>query len=259
MSTPANQPPKLVLLHGWGQSPQIWCQQIHYFSPLTNTATLQLPGHAGSPDAEAPFWLEYIYNNILQQADGEDFVLVAWSLGGQIALSLARSLQQLPNFKGWVLVSTTPCFRQQPDWSFGCADDIWQGFSHAASTGDTKVMQRFFRLMLHGDNIDRQAFNHFAHIAINKLTRPTLAGLKAGLDLLSSLDERANLSDVLCPTLIFHGNNDAIVPVSAGRYLAKQISNAKYHEFEECGHAPFLTHDTAFNQTLELWWKNLSA
>ncbi|MDQ7004325.1 MAG: alpha/beta fold hydrolase [Ghiorsea sp.] len=251
----ADQFPILIFLHGWGQSAQIWHQQIKYFSAHYSTYTIHLPGHGGAPNISQAHWAQHITDEINHVSQGSPVLLMAWSLGGQIALHIQ---QHIHNLTGLVLVSTTPCFRQQEDWQYGCNDEVWQGFSQAATTQNPKLMQRFFQMMLHGDKLTRKDMQTIAKEAINKQQPPTQQSLQAGLSLLSNLDLRKILAHIAVPSLIVHGVQDVIVPQEAGQYLSHAIPHATLQVFEECGHAPFLTHHAAFNQQLEAWWKNLS-
>ena len=249
------QQPIMIFLHGWGQSAQIWHRQIKHFSPLIRTYAINLPGHGGAPDLPQEEWTQHIADEINHISQGKPVVLIGWSLGGQITLKVQ---QHIHNLAGLVLLSTTPCFRQQKDWVHGCSDEVWQGFSQAAQTQNPKLMQRFFQMMLHGDKLTRNAIQTIAKEAINKQQPPTQQALQAGLSLLSSLDLRESLARITMPSLVVHGLQDVIVPAQAGEYLAANITKSELHTFEDCGHAPFLTHHAAFNQQLEAWWKNLS-
>jgi pimeloyl-[acyl-carrier protein] methyl ester esterase len=249
--------PNIILLHGWGQSSKIWQQQIKYFTPLTRVYAINLPGHGGTNDIPPEQWLNHLTQEIQHHINThqQPTILIAWSLGGQIALKIHADITGL---SGLVLISTTPIFRQQEDWSHGCNDEVWQGFSQAATMQNPRLMQRFFQMMLHGDKLSRHALRDITKTAINKYNPPTTQGLQIGLSFLSDLDLRHNLTSITCPTLVIHGQQDVIVPVQAGQYLAEHIPNADMEIFKDCGHAPFLTHHVAFNQLLEQWWKNLS-
>ena len=245
---------QLVFLHGWGQSSRVWYQQRHTFDG--NSHWLNLPGHGGGPGLESGQWLAYLAKEITAIADSRPLILIGWSLGGQLAVALQQHIQTIS--RGLVLVSTTPAFRQRSDWPHGCSDEVWQGFSDAAMQQDSKLMQRFFQMMLHGDQLSRSDRNSIAREAIDKRQPPNFESLQHGLELLSSLDLRQELQDITVPTLIIHGQQDIIVPVEAGHYLAEHIPHSESHIFQECGHAPFLTHHAKFNQLLEQWCKKLS-
>ena len=54
-------------------------------------------------------------------------------------------------------------------------------------------------------------------------------------------DIRHLLPTVRVPTLVLHGEDDRIVPVEAGRWVAQQIPGAEFHAFKGCGHLPVFT------------------
>ena len=255
MNENQQQNTKLVFLHGWGQSEQAWFQQTDYFAE--QSLTINLPGHGAHSDVPANQWVEYMVNE-LEAIEAGKIILVGWSLGGQLAIAAEGVLRDKKRILGLVLVSTTPCFRQKPDWDFGCSVDVWNAFQSSAETQEPKLMQRFFQTMLHGDTLTRSKRNHLAKNAVDRRNPPSRAGLNAGLQLLSDWDLRPDIQHISIPTLILHGEQDVIVPVDAGHFLATNISSSTSHVFQDCGHAPFLTHHAAFNDLLEQWWKNIS-
>lgn len=64
--------------------------------------------------------------------------------------------------------------------------------------------------------------------------------LRRAYDILSHTDVRHVLQAIRVPTLVLHRNNDPVVPVDNGRYLAAHIPGAKYVELEGDDHLPFL-------------------
>jgi len=239
---------QLVFLHGWAQSRQVWFQQ---FDAFPDAIFLNLPGHGGSDDAPADDWLEII----VQQLPDDPCVLVGWSLGGMLALKLA---QQFPERIGALaLVASTPCFRRKDDWQAGCDDQLFSGFEIAVASGSPRLLNRFFALMLHGDGLSRGDYNTLAKQAVNRQQTVTEAGLKRGLALLASLDSRQSVADISVPALILHGEQDAIVSVESGRWLAKSIQGSRAYLLPDCGHAPFLTQPEIFNKHLTHWWNTL--
>lgn len=251
-----SQQPHMVFVHGWGQSPHIWFQQYLYFNSMANIHCITLPGHNGSINLAADDWLAWIEHHIHQTVGTHPYILIGWSLGSEIVLSLALALQHRTCY-GMALISATPCFRQRSNWPWGCASEVWDNFTQAAHAADPKLMQRFFHLMLHGDVINRQQRNHILRQTMDKQIPPHRDGLLAGLSHLSDIDVRKHLSEIHTNTLVIHGEHDAIVPWQAGSFIAENIRNAQWHMISDCGHAPFLTHDADFNQILEQWWKSL--
>ena len=155
------------------------------------------------------------------------------------------------------LVSSTPSFRRRDGWQYGCDPQVFSDFEQAVALQSPKLMNRFFALMLHGDHLPRSTYNALARAAVNRQSPTTAAGITAGLELLSTIDLRTQLHGLAMPTLIMHGELDAIVPIAASRAMAKALPNAELHELKACGHAPFLTRPEAFNTILNHWWLTL--
>jgi len=64
-------------------------------------------------------------------------------------------------------------------------------------------------------------------------------------------DIRGRLAEITCPTLIIHGTNDAAIPLSVARELAKSLQGCKgIVEVEGAAHAPNLTHPEVVNGPL---------
>jgi len=238
----------LFFLHGWAQSQRIWFQQRQAFP---DAHFLNLPGHGGAANIDADAWVEHIH----QQLPDEPCVLVGWSLGGMLALDIATRFPQ--SIAALVLVSTTPCFRQQTDWPAGCDATLFAAFEEAVAGQSNRLLNRFFSLMLHGDTISRSDYNILAKHAVDRNHPPSTQGLQAGLTLLASLDSRNSIASLHIPTLVMHGQEDAIVSTQSGVWLAEHIHNTQYNHFQACGHAPFLTQPETFNTRLHHWWTTL--
>jgi len=178
-----------------------------------------------------------------------------WSLGGMLALQLAA---QFPDkIAGLALISSSPCFRRQHDWPAGCDEHLFAAFEQALASQSPRVLNRFFTLMLHGDDLSRSDYNALAKQAVDRARPPSHGGLQAGLELLASLDTRQSVAGLNIPVLVVHGQEDAIVSSESSDWLADTIRVSQKHSFQHCGHAPFLTQPERFNTLLKDWWTSL--
>lgn len=243
-------PLNLVFLHGWVQSPAIWCRQQAFFAPRHRLYTPALPGHGGAPFVPAEQWLERLAAQLPPTTD----ILIGWSLGGLMAMQLTLAMPQ--RFRGLVLIATTPCFVARPDWPYGIREGLLAEFKQAAAAPSPRLLGRFFHLMLHGDGLVRSQLRALAAEVRAKAQLPPAAALAAGLQLLADLDLRQQLAAIRLPCLVVHGREDAIVPVAAGRWLAEHLPQAQWLECAGCGHAPFLTRAQYFNERMEAWWQS---
>jgi pimeloyl-ACP methyl ester carboxylesterase len=67
-----------------------------------------------------------------------------------------------------------------------------------------------------------------------------------GVDALAAYEGR--LSTIRARTLIVHGREDRVIPLSAGLKLLEMIDNAQLHVFGHCGHWTQLEHAATFNR-----------
>ena len=238
----------LVFLHGWGQSGCIWFQQRQAFP---DAIFINLPGHGGAADAPADQWLQIVAD----QLPDAPAVLVGWSLGGMLAMAIACRWPE--RIAALALIASTPSFRLRDGWAHGCDQVVFADFEKAAVSQSPKIMNRFFALMILGDGLSRSAYNALARQAVNRQCPTTAAGITTGLALLISIDLRDQLHGLSMPTLVMHGEQDAIVPFAAGLALVEALPDSRLQAFSHCGHAPFLTQPEAFNTSLYNWWQIL--
>jgi len=244
----------IIFLHGWGQSQQVWFEQEEWLAqkkclakdnPLSDARFINLAGHGGRDDSDDAL------QDVMSQCPQEPFVLVGWSLGGMLAIRLAQ--HYTTRIKALVLVGSTPSFRQREDWLYGCDTPTFAAFEQGIASQASKIMSRFFALMFHDTNISRSDYNKIVCQAVDKNHPPSMLALQQGLQMLSDWDLRAQLAHIKQPTLVLHGQQDAVIPVQAGQYLAEHIPHADWLCFEDAGHAPFLTHPESFHEMLESW------
>jgi pimeloyl-ACP methyl ester carboxylesterase/hemoglobin-like flavoprotein len=74
-----------------------------------------------------------------------------------------------------------------------------------------------------------------------------IALLRAG----ATLDVRAELASIRAPALVLHRAGDAMMPVAGSRYLAENISGARYVELPGCDHSPYAGDATALLDEVE--------
>jgi len=244
--------PTLVFVPGWGQPSKVWYNQNAYFSKSWPVQAVNLPGHGNAPDAPLAHWVDALGGTL----PDHPCILIGWSLGGMLAIQMAHSFPE--KFAGLVLLSSTPCFRTRTDWEPGCSDEQFRTFEQELENDSNKLLGQFFMLMLHGDALPRRHFNVIAKAAMDRKHPPLSGALRSGLKLLDTLDLRDQLANISMPTLVIHGTYDGIVPVEAGRYLARHIPDASLH-IMACGHAPHLTQARTFNEHLEQWCRTITS
>ena len=246
--------PTLVLLHGWGLNARVWDGLVGALCDRYRTITVDLPGHGRSP------WLpersslqaqaEQVRATLAPLAD--EYSLLGWSLGGQIALQLAagQCAGDLPHPahaapRRLVLIATTPRFLAGPDWPHGAPAERLAAQAQGLLTDYRRTVSEFLELQVRGSADGGAALAElrgalFSHGAGD--IDSSLAALARGLELLRDTDLRRSLADVIAPTLVIAGQYDRVTLPAASRALAAALPAARYVEIRRAAHAPFLSH-----------------
>ncbi|MCZ4305399.1 alpha/beta fold hydrolase [Zoogloeaceae bacterium G21618-S1] len=232
--------PPLVLLHGWGLTPSVWQPLRAQLDPDWPCFTPALPGHmdaAPTPDkATLAAWTDALV------ADLPDGALVCgWSLGALIALDLARRYPA--KLESIVLIGASPCFVQRPDWPTALNAEVVDGFCTDFAAEPDKTQRRFVALQALGDAARREVTRQL-NAALVAVTPENAARLADGLTILAHTDLRESLAEISCPVRLLHGAHDALMPAEAARLMAEALPDARYSEFTDAGHAPFISRAT---------------
>jgi pimeloyl-ACP methyl ester carboxylesterase len=65
-----------------------------------------------------------------------------------------------------------------------------------------------------------------------------------------SYDFRDRLSEIRCPTLIVHGEDDMLVPVADAHEFQRLIPDSRLLILDDTGHVPMLERPLTFNRAL---------
>jgi class 3 adenylate cyclase len=90
-----------------------------------------------------------------------------------------------------------------------------------------------FAPSLAGDDVTREKFARFERQAVSP------SGLRALWNLVAAIDVRNVLSAVSAPTLVCHREDDAVVEVAAGKYVADRIEGAQLLVLAGRDHLPY--------------------
>ncbi len=230
--------PDLVLLHGWGLHGGMWGPWLDGLAPRFRLHLLDLPGHGRSRWPEGIGQLADLARLVSPRVPRGAAVL-GWSLGGMVALELAR--RRPTDFAALVLVATTPCFVAREDWSGGMAPAVLQGFAAGLAGDCRRTITNFLALQTWGDERAAEALR-LLRAKLMAHGEPDPRALAAGLAVLREADLREALPAISTPALVIAGEHDRITPAVAGRHLAEAMPSARYHEVAKAGHAPFLSH-----------------
>lgn len=222
----------LVLLHGWGMRAAIWENLDANLGPR-NVHRPDLPGYGDAP-APTAYTLEAVVDALARDLP-ERVDLVGWSLGGTLALHWA--LTRPAQIRRLVLIATTPRFVAHESWPHGVSPATLRIFTTQLKRDADALMRRFCALQAEGEaDADTVATRLYEARAQTDSTT-----LLASLGLLGETDLCDPVRRLEQPALVLHGAQDTVTPVSAARWLAAALPDARLHIDESGGHALPLT------------------
>ena len=207
---------------------------------------VDLPGHGASRDV--PFGsLDSVVARVADVTpDGA--LLCGWSLGGLVALALATRFPA--KLSRLVLVSATACFVQRGDWPHAVKSETLEDFARGLREDPESTIASFLALNAMGAGGARRQVRALA-ARLSRRGVPSTTALDESLAALRAADVRAQAATISTPTLVLHGRLDRLAPFAAGRWLADNIPNARWAEFHDAAHLPFMSHRDAFVAALE--------
>jgi pimeloyl-[acyl-carrier protein] methyl ester esterase len=234
----------LVFWHGWAANLRVFDALRAALDDRWRTTAIDLPGHGRSPweaaaaAADAELFAAQTVAQLLAQMPPRA-TLIAWSLGGQLALrAAARAPDRIERL---VLIGTTPRFLRSDDWPHGAERQSLEQMRARLVADYRGTVSDFLELQVRGSR-DAAAVHAALRTALWQHGEAQLPALQAGLALLATTDLRAQLSSIRIPVLVIAGQYDRVSAPAAGAALAALLPQAQYLEIPRAAHAPFLSH-----------------
>jgi pimeloyl-ACP methyl ester carboxylesterase len=233
----------LLLIEGLGQSTWAWREQVPVFARRYRTIAFDTRGTGRSYVPDEPYEVDDLAQDAADILAGRPAHVVALSMGGYVALTLALARPEL--VRSLVLAGTGAGGPDRVPRSQEVRD------AYAAAIG----------LPFHeyGRRTTPMTFSHgwternperFEEILAARLEYPTPdKTLEAHLQVCYGFYSRGwEVERIDAPALVLHGDEDLIVPVKNGRMLASRLPNARYVELPGRGHNLPLEDPETFNR-----------
>ena len=262
----------LVFFHGWGVDRRIWRQQTKHFSQMYKVVSFDLPGHGEST------WKKISLDEmgrdlvkIIRHLNLNEFSLVGSSLGGLFALKVFELFSKpepvenskkasIFNFfikpkpckviiKRITMVGSMPKFARGQEYPYGLDVTQMKKLGGQLDTSYPSIVNIFFRSLF---TDEERASRRFKWLQKFRQTDevPMKQALSEYLDVLEESDLREVLKHCAVPMQYINGTEDAICTRETVEYLRTLSPNARFDDFERCGHFPFLSKPHEFNQIL---------
>jgi 3-oxoadipate enol-lactonase len=232
----------LLLVEGLGQSMWAWREQVPAFAERFRTITYDTRGTGRSQVPSEPYGIPDLADDAAAILDGRAAHLVALSMGGYVALTLALARPEL--VRSLVLVGTGaggPGRVPRPA-------HVREAFAAAQGL----PLEEYGRVTTPYTFAPGWTEAHparFEKILQARLEHPTpYETIDAHMQACYRYyDEGLEVERIEAPALVIHGDQDVIVPVENGRMLAARLPNARYVELAGRGHNIPLEEPGTFN------------
>jgi non-heme chloroperoxidase len=245
----------VVLIHGWPLSAQAWAPQVsvlHAAGYRVVAYDRRCFGRSDKPHTGYSYdTLADDLQSVMDQCGLQDVTLVGFSMGGgEVARYISRHGES--RLHSVVFAAAVPPYLMKtadnPDGPLtpDAAQQKKQAFEHDRSAYFEQFTQAFFSA--HGKLLVTESQRQEA-IALCHQSAPHAA--LACMDSFATTDFRDDLMKVKVPTLVIHGDADAIVPIEgSGQRTHRAVSHSQLASVSGAPHGLNLSHAQVFNEAL---------
>jgi pimeloyl-ACP methyl ester carboxylesterase len=246
----------VVLIHGWPLSGRSWEGQVPALIEAGHRViTYDRRGFGASSQP----WGGYDYDTfaadlhvLLEHLDLTDVTLVGFSMGGGEVARYVGTHGTERVAKAVFAAAVPPYLYKSDDNPDGGIDDATLTAFHDGIRADRvafvdQFVTNFFSVNGRTDLVSAPLRDYNAAIAASASAKGTLDCTTA----FSTTDFRGDLASFTVPTLVIHGDSDAIVPFEvSGKRTAEAIDNSKLVLVKDAPHGLNVTHADTFNAEL---------
>lgn len=237
----AGSGPPLLLLHGIGSSSRSFRHQLEELADAFDVIAWDAPGYGRSEDPPAAFTLDDMADRavgLLDELGIERAHVLGVSMGGVIAQLIYH--RHPGRVRSVILADTNAGGGALPEPARSeRVRERLEGLERLGARGMAE--QRAPRLVRPDAPPELVA----ELVEIMAEVRP--AGYRVAAIALGSTDLTSRLGAIHAPTLLIHGESDAVVPLSTARSLAASIPAARLIVIPEAGHVANQERPAAFN------------
>jgi pimeloyl-ACP methyl ester carboxylesterase len=246
----------VVLIHGWPLSSRSWEAQVPAL--VDEGYRVITYDRRGFGDSSQP-WDGYDYdtlaadlNRLVEQLDLSDLTLVGFSMGGGEVARYVGTYGPDRLTSAVFAAAVPPYLYKTADNPDGAIDDAGLAGFHDGIRADRVAFvdgfaTNFFSVRGRTDLVSPQLRDYNAAIAAAASPKGTLDCTTA----FTKTDFREDLRRFSIPTLVIHGDSDAIVPFEAsGRRTAEAIPDSTLVLVPDAPHGLNVTHAQTFNAEL---------
>jgi pimeloyl-ACP methyl ester carboxylesterase len=249
---PAN--PALILIHGWNSYRGVWRGTADALKDRFFCVTLDLLGFGDSDkpkdgDYSIPAQAERVLK-LVDELHIDQFTLVGHSMGAMIGMYIAA---RLARERIHTLIVVDGIVRGKPKFYARYVGLKAVRIAYYLPvllpiarliTKSRYIAKWFFRPLFHDMNaIPYSTWADDRYVAIQPGSHIPSHRAAQGI---CACDMSADLTKIVCPTLIIFGEYDGIVPLSDGELAHESVPNSQFVVIDNCGHYPMYEQSDEF-------------
>lgn len=242
----AENPPEIVLVHGWGLHSLVWDDVIPGLLKHFQVRVVDLPGMGRSPVSAGQYDLDYLVDHLVAVAP-EKAVWMGWSLGGMAVLRLAEKYPE--KVSAVINVASTPRFVQDQDWPNAVAEKILNGFYTYLLEDWEGTLIRFLALQCKNSESQKEDIRKLKELLFFH-GLPANQALRGGLEILGQTDLRQTLKNMNIPVMYLFGEKDNLIPAQVAEDIKALNANITVAHIIGSSHVPFVTAPDLFLQAI---------
>ena len=245
----------IVLSHGWPLNADMWEYQMKFLAD--NGFRVIAHDRRGFGRSAQP-WSGYDYdtfagdlNELIEALDLSDVILGGFSMGGG---EVARYIGRFGTgriAKAMLIGAVTPLMIRREDHPQGMDPAIFDGIRAGLLSDRPKFLDDFGPVFTgsdqEGSNVTKQMLDWTLSLGLQGSLKGTYDCVAA----FSETDFRPDLAKFDVPTLVVHGDGDAVVNFDVtGKATAALVKDAKLLVYHGAPHALYFSHKDRLNQDL---------
>lgn len=162
-------------------------------------------------------------------------LMVGHSVAGM--LGVLADLDTPQAFHGHIMVSPSPCYRNEPGYAGGFDPEVLESLVAMLET-DAAAATQALGVAILGTKVGTSAMDELSASfctaraeALGALARATFMG-----------DVRPTLVDFAKPVLVIQGEMDPIAPPAVGHFIESRVRDCTFAEIRCDGHSPHVSH-----------------
>lgn len=248
----AGEGPVLLLVHGFPLDRTLWSEQLAELSDVRRVVAVDLRGRGKSPSEAGEGWTNDTHaDDVAKTVDslGVDKVdLAGLSMGGYVVFALWR--RHPAKVRSLILIDT----KAADD-----APEAKEGREKAAALvreqGTVALLDALAPKLVSPSTTEAV----MAKVRAMFENTPAETAAADALAMRDRPDSTSTLATITVPTLVLHGEQDALMPLDDARAMAGKIPGGKFVAIPNAGHAAALENPEAVNGAIREFLAVISA